>query len=81
VNPKLLKPTAAETIALSETLGVDAMIGAHEFRVLLGISAAAFERWIKTGRVPQPDISAQKGGIRRWRLSVVRAFIAGEKAA
>jgi hypothetical protein len=81
-SPKgLLKAEAAEAIALADAIGCDGWIDPRTFRTLLAISSAAFERWLRIGRIPQPDLNTGQGGIRRWRLSVVRAFLAGEKTA
>ena len=81
IPERMLRATPAATVALADELGIDALIDSQTFRILLMISPAAFERWLRAGRIPQPDIAPGKGRARRWKLSVVRKYMSSLSVA
>lgn len=70
-SPFLLPPG----VALFGSLPDDARIDSRSVETLIGKSRITLWRGVKSGRYPAPVERARPGGVNRWRVGDVRAFL------
>lgn len=51
---------------------IDRVIWRQDLQELMRVSSETIRRWVKSGQLPQPDVSMSQR-VRGWRLSTLRA--------